>query len=110
MQAYTTQRDPAFFPEPEKWDPARWIADGAINSGTPEQREMMLAWGKGTRACIGQHMATIEVKVLLSRLAYQFEFKLEGEQTHDDMVMTDHFTLIPKGKRCGLIFSEAADK
>lgn len=68
---------------------------------------MMLAWGKGSRTCIGQFMATMEIKILLARLMDQFEVRLEGEQTHSDMEMTDHFTLIPKGQKCGLIFSKA---
>jgi cytochrome P450 len=108
MQALTTQRNPKYFPDPDKYNPNRWISNGAINSGSPEAREMMLVWGKGTRACLGQHMATMEIKILLARIVDRFDAKLAGEKTHDEMEMTDHFTLIPKGKRCGLIFSEAA--
>lgn len=107
MQAFTTQRDPTYFPEPEKFDPNRWISDGAINSGTQEVRDMMLVWGKGSRICLGQHMATMEIKILLARMIEVFEVCLQGEQTHADMEMTDHFTLIPKGKKCGLVFTKA---
>ncbi len=106
MQAYTTQRDPTYFSDPEKFDPSRWIVDGAINPGTPDVREMFLVWGKGSRTCLGQYMATMELKILLARLIERFEVNLQGESTHDEMEMTDHFTLIPKGKRCGLVFSE----
>jgi cytochrome P450 len=107
MQAFTNQRNPTHFPEPDKFDPDRWISDGAIYSGTPEMRDMMLVWGKASRICPGQYMATMEIKILLARLLDRFEVRLQGEQTHEEMEMTDHFTLIPKGKRCGLIFSEA---
>lgn len=68
---------------------------------------MMLVWGKGSRICLGQHMAIMELKILLARIIDMFEVRLAGEQTHADMEMTDHFTLIPKGKKCGLIFTEA---
>jgi cytochrome P450 len=106
MQPFTVQRDPRYFPDPNKFDPARWIADGVINRGSPDVREMMIAWGKGPRTCIGQHMATMESKISLAKIIAEFEVQLAGEKTHEEMVMTDHFTLIPKGQRCGLIFNE----
>jgi cytochrome P450 len=107
VQAYTTQRDPAYFPDPDKFDPSRWInADGTINPGTPELQDMMMVWGKGPRTCSGQYMATMELKILLARLMDRFQVALHGEKTHADMEMTDHFVLIPKGHCCSLIFTE----
>jgi len=106
MQSFTVQRDPKYFPDPEKFSPDRWISNGEIEYGSPDVREMMIAWGRGPRACIGQHMATMESKISLARIIAEFEVQLAGEKTHDEMVMTDHFTLIPKGQRCGLIFNE----
>jgi cytochrome P450 len=105
MQAITTQRNPAYFPDPDKFDPSRWISDEVINPGTPEMREMMLVWAKGSRVCLSQRMPTMEIKILLVRVLGQLDVRLQSEQTHADMEMTDHFTLIPEGKRCGLIFS-----
>ena len=70
-------------------------------------KELMLVWGKGTRICLGQNMATMEMKILVSRVIDKFTVKLASEQTHDDMVMTDHFTLIPKGLKCPLVFGVA---
>src|SRR6266480_1282448 len=107
MQTFTTQRDPVCFPQPDMFDPNRWISpDGTVNPGTPEMHEMILVWGKGSRTCIGQRMATMEIKILLARLMERFKVRLQGEETHAEMEMTDHFTLIPKGKRCGLVFDE----
>lgn len=107
MQALTLQRDPEYFPEPGKFSPDRWISSkGEIDYGSPEQREMMIAWGKGPRSCPGQHMATMECKISLARIVAQFEVRLSGERTHEEMIMTDHFTLIPKGHRCSLVLTE----
>ncbi|KAL1876832.1 hypothetical protein VTK73DRAFT_9134 [Phialemonium thermophilum] len=106
MQALTAQYDPAYFPDPETFNPSRWITKGAINPGTPEAREMILVWGKGSRTCLGQHMATMELKILLARLIDAFQVRLLSDKTHDEMEMTDHFTLIPKGQRCSLVFKK----
>lgn len=106
MQPFTVQRDPKYFPDPDKFSPDRWISKREIGYSSPDVREMMIPWGRGTRACIGQHMATMESKISLARIIADFEVQLAGEKTHDEMVVTDHFTLIPKGQRCGLIFNE----
>ncbi len=106
MQAYTLQRDQTYFRDPEAFDPNRWITNGTIDFGGPETREMFFAWGKGSRACLGQMMATMELKILIARVIERFSVQVQGASTHADMEMTDHFTLIPKGKKCELIFSE----
>lgn len=106
MPAYTTQRSATHFPDPDTFDPARWITDdGQIFQGTPEVQQMMLVWGgKGPRSCPGQHIAKMEIKIVVARLVERFVVRLESERTHAEMEMTDHFTLIPRGRRCGLVF------
>ncbi|KAK4215462.1 cytochrome P450 [Rhypophila decipiens] len=108
MQALTLQRDPEYFsPDPDKFNPQRWISPrGELDPGSPEQREMMFVWGKGPRSCLGQHMATMECKISLARIVAHFEVRLAGEKTHEEMIMTDHFTLVPKGHRCSLVLTE----
>ena len=107
MQAFTTQRNPEYFPDADTFKPERWVTNGEINPGTTGMRDMMLVWGKGTRVCLGQHMAMMEIKILLARMVDRFGVELAGPKTHEEMEMTDHFTLIPKGKRCSLVFSSA---
>ncbi|KAB5585128.1 cytochrome P450 [Coniochaeta sp. 2T2.1] len=108
VQAFTTQRDPKIFPDPDTFDPNRWItASGELDPGSPEMREMILVWGKGTRACLGQYMATMEIKILLARMMDRFSVE-KVATTDGEMEMTDHFTLIPKGLKCTLVFSNAA--
>jgi hypothetical protein len=50
-------------------------------------------------------MATMEMKLAIARLVHHFaDIRIENHQTHRDMEMTDHFTLIPRGRRCRLVF------
>lgn len=51
-------------------------------------------------------MAMMEIKILLARMIDRFKVDMVP-QTNDEMEMTDHFTLIPKGQRCTLVFSNA---
>jgi cytochrome P450 len=43
-------KNPDIFPEPEKFDPERWLR--AAEKGQPLTR-YLVAFGKGTRSCIG---------------------------------------------------------
>ena len=67
-------------------------------------KDLMLAWGKGTRACAGKLMATMELKLTTSAIVRQYDVRLASKKTIEDMEMTDHFTIIPKGKSCLLVF------
>jgi len=67
---------------------------------------MIFVWGKGSRACLGQYLATMELKILLAQLMNRFDVRLASEMTHEEMKMTDGFSSTPKGRCCHLVFSE----
>lgn len=64
-------RDPDYWPEPEKFDPNRFMperkADIVPGSYCP--------FGIGPRSCIGFRFALTEVKVAIAKLLMEFEFK-----------------------------------
>ncbi|MEM8576801.1 MAG: cytochrome P450 [Pseudomonadota bacterium] len=58
-------RDPAFWPEPERFDPDRFAP------GRAEDRAHPYAWapfGGGAHKCIGLHFATLQVKLFVALL------------------------------------------
>jgi cytochrome P450 len=57
---WSVGRDPDYFPNPESFNPQRWID---TSSGTPKFREELRAYtfGFGRRVCPGQHMAHTSV-------------------------------------------------
>jgi len=52
---YLFHRDPNVFPEPEVWNPERWMNSSPEGLGAMEAS--FWPFGKGDRACIGQHIA-----------------------------------------------------
>jgi hypothetical protein len=70
---YFVHHDPTIFPEPEKFDPERWIR--ASNDGT-NLKKYMVSFNKGSRQCLGMKYVPIICKshssllTLYSSLAY----------------------------------------
>ena len=59
LQPYTENRDPRVFPDPEKFDPERWMIDHE-NEHYKEMNRRMWAFSSGGRMCIGlQYVQTI---------------------------------------------------
>ncbi len=59
---YALHRDPNLYPDPERFDPDRWLP-GAAEARPPCS---YLPFGAGLRSCIGEHFAMIEMLTVLS--------------------------------------------
>jgi cytochrome P450 len=97
----TSQRDPNIFPEPDRFNPQRWI-DAAQENRLNVMREQMTVFGKGARACLGRKIAMMEIKCATAALARRYTVEIGSVTTDDDMEMMDFSVLIPKGKKCVL--------
>ncbi|KAH8419833.1 hypothetical protein KR009_003099 [Drosophila setifemur] len=78
---YNAQRDPDYFPEPDKFDPERFSSErkGEINpfAFTP--------FSAGPRNCIGQKFAMLEMKSTISKVLRHFELLPLGEDVQPMM-------------------------
>jgi cytochrome P450 len=89
MSQYVMQRDPRFFPDPERFDPQRW---------TPAAREARPAYayfpfGGGPRRCIGEAFAWMEAVLLVATIARRWRLALVPGQT---VTPLPRITLRPK--------------
>ncbi|XP_050019848.1 25-hydroxyvitamin D-1 alpha hydroxylase, mitochondrial [Alexandromys fortis] len=65
---YATSRDPAQFPEPNSFNPARWLG------GSPAPHPFAsLPFGFGKRSCIGRRLAELELQMALVQILTHFE-------------------------------------
>lgn len=98
-------RDPRAFPEPDNFDPGRWLKQGEAR----RLERFMVPFSRGQRACMGQTLAYVELYVCLGRLFRRFDDLKLHDTRPEDMVWEDRFLPFHvKGAR-GLRISRAAD-
>jgi sterol 14-demethylase len=105
--------DPAYFPEPDKWDPHRWESDSPlapkIARNNEEEEEKIdygyglvskgssspyLPFGAGRHRCIGEHFANVQLQVITAEIVRLFKFQTpDGSNT---IVNTDYSSLFSR--------------
>ena len=61
---YATSRDPAQFPEPNSFHPARWLGEGPAPHPFAS-----LPFGFGKRSCMGRRLAELELQMALAQVS-----------------------------------------
>ena len=76
MSPWSTHRHPDFWPDPERFDPSRFLG---------EQDRPRYAWfpfGGGPRGCVGEHFAMLEATILLAALLHRYSVTAEPGTLH----------------------------
>ena len=76
---FAMHRRPAYFPDPERFDPDRW---------TPEREKALpryayMPFGGGPRVCIGNGFAMMEAQLIVAAVARRFRLRLAPDQAID---------------------------
>ena len=72
LPVYTIQRRPKFYPDPERFDPDRFLPEAEKRL----PRHAFMPFGAGPRICIGNHFAMMEGQLILATLAQHIRFEL----------------------------------
>lgn len=93
MSAYLQHNDSTVFPNPESFQPERWLdSSGGAGSNTAKHlNRYLVAFGKGSHGCVGSTMAYSLLYKTLATIHRSFEMRLEGGITDRDMEYEDHF-------------------
>jgi cytochrome P450 len=73
VSQYVTQRDPRFWSDPERFDPARFIVE------RPRERFAYFPFGGGTRTCIGEAFAWTEGVLAIATIAQRVRLESVGD-------------------------------
>jgi cytochrome P450 len=65
VSPFVTQRDPRWWPDPERFDPDRWTDE----AGSRRPRYASFPFGAGPRSCIGGHMARMIGTLVIATVA-----------------------------------------
>ena len=72
IYTYVLHRNPALWPDPERFDPERFAPERAAG----RHRFAYLPFGGGPRICIGQGFAMAEAMIVIASVAQRFRFSL----------------------------------
>jgi len=70
--SHTMHHNPTFFPSPESFIPERWLPPPDNFQDIP--KDVWRPFEKGPRDCIGQQLAVLEMKIILSMTLRDFDF------------------------------------
>ncbi|MDQ2583582.1 cytochrome P450 [Saccharothrix yanglingensis] len=88
VSPWVTHRHPAYWPDPERFDPERFRPEE--EAGRP--RYAWFPFGRGPRACIGEHFSMLEAVQALAMVLQEFELEGVDSDVSLDQGMTLHAT------------------
>ncbi|VUC23057.1 unnamed protein product [Clonostachys rosea] len=102
-QSFTMHRDPKIFDDPERYDVERWLPGGSCTI-SPAAKAAFTPFGAGSRVCIGQHLAYMELRFGAALFFRECRgAKLDASTTPESMEMRNLVLIEPKGKVCNIV-------
>jgi len=73
VSPYVVQRDERYFAQPTRFDPERWTAEAMAE----RPAYSYVPFSGGPRSCLGEHVAWMEMVLLLATLAQRWRLRLQ---------------------------------
>lgn len=94
MSQWIMHHDPRYYPEPERFDPDRWLEERSPGTPSGIPKFAYFPFGAGPRTCIGASFAMMEAVLVLATTAQHFQVRLAPGIVPEP---TPTITLRPKG-------------
>ncbi|KAL1638879.1 hypothetical protein SLS58_008463 [Diplodia intermedia] len=97
-QAWSLHRDEGLWPDPERFDPHRWLS---LPPNTSPSSMSFMPFGAGTRICLGLHLALMELRLATAVFFRELKgVRLSERTTPESMDVVNFFLIMPKSGRC----------
>lgn len=97
MSSYLLHMDPEVFPNPDAFDPERWLEASDLDDGS--MHRYFVPFSLGSRACLGQSLAMMQIYHTLAALLRPGAPCLKLYETGSEDVKSVHGLLFPLPKR-----------
>lgn len=95
MTVLLMHMDERLYPDPHRFQPERWVDPEARKKA----EKTYAPFSRGTRICLGMHLAWAEMYLLMAAIVQKFEFDFDGLTPKDHFkVVSDQFIVSTKGK------------
>ncbi|KAF4448029.1 hypothetical protein F53441_8504 [Fusarium austroafricanum] len=84
------------FPDPDEFIPERWLDNGKLNY---KLQKLLISFGKGSRACIGENLAYCEVYIMAALLAFRIIPRARLYETTIEDITYDHDLIVVQTKK-----------
>jgi cytochrome P450 len=86
--------DEELYPFPYSFKPERWMDP----NDSRRLDKVYAPFSKGTRNCLGMHLAWAEMYLIIARIVQQFNFEFPGAKAEDFEMASDRFIIFTKGE------------
>lgn len=100
--------DEELFPASHTFDPSRWLNDARGPDGIKPLTSYLANFSKGTRQCLGIHLAYAEMYIGLANAFRRLDFKLFETQRDAVDVYSEYMVAKPKNGTKGVRVTVAA--
>lgn len=106
VNQWSVNHDPAKWPNPEDFDPARFLdKDGFINK---DLASSVMIFSVGKRRCIGEELSKIQLFLFIAILAHQCNFRANPDET-SKLAFDYGLTIKPKSFKINVTLRESME-
>ncbi|KAF9890911.1 hypothetical protein FE257_005487 [Aspergillus nanangensis] len=96
MTSMINHWDKDLFPSPDEFIPERWLINGQPNY---KLQKMLIAFGKGSRSCVGENLAYCEVYLMAAMMALRVIPRARLHETTLEDISYDHDLIVVQTKK-----------